>query len=496
MAKILLKNQFMKYSVLFLLFLSSNIVLSQDSAGDWFKIGLLAKSLDEKIRAFETATQLDPNYIEAYYYLGLAYKKQGLYLKAEIALNKAYFTNPYALNDQIKSRISYALGTIYSELGKFDEARASLLAAKELATDSRFRGKISYELGQVYFKLENFEKALFELKVGKNLLPQNADLFDKAIALANEKKIVQEKQNSNLNAEHTARVNQVAKEAVRLDLVQKPVPQRLISPEEAATLSQRNEPNRLVEKTLQKQKVPQDDEKSRTPIQRTNRNQASKAFEKKQQIDRKSKDSGPKIQTTKKALTSPKNDESEIEETYQKGLFALQNGDWPRAVLAFEKIHSINPKYKDIQNKLADAHFNLTKSNLIQNRAIETEDPNILLMVGFVFSMIFIPMLGILIFSPTRRARLYLLQRKYEKAANIYEKLLAKNPGRFRLYPRLADIYLHENRQDEKALQIYKTIIRLNLMTKNNEKIKAILARYYLTQGRSDNEAMILLPKS
>jgi tetratricopeptide (TPR) repeat protein len=323
-------------------------------------------------------------------------------------------------------------------------------------------------------------------------------LFDKVIALANEKKIARVKQNvriSTPNAEPTASVDEVTKNVVKLDLNQNPVPQKLTSPVEAATESQKNEPTGLVQKTSQDPKVQQDDQKSRTPIQRTNRNQVSKAFEQKQQIDPKNKDSDPETRAAKKALTSSKNNESEIEDTYQEGLLALQNDDWPRAVLAFEKIHAINPEYKDVQNKLADAQFNLTKSNLTQNHAIETEEPNILLMVGFAFSIIFLPMLGVLIFSPTRRARLYLLQRKYEKAANIYEKLLSKNPGRFRLYTRLADIYLHENRHDEKALQVYKTIIRLNLMTKNNEKVKAILAHYYLTQGGSDKETRDTIAK-
>ena len=67
-----------------------NMTYAQKSAVDWFQAGMKAPSLDEKVHAFEKVVELDPNYTEGYYYLGIAYKSKQMYPEAEIALNKAY----------------------------------------------------------------------------------------------------------------------------------------------------------------------------------------------------------------------------------------------------------------------------------------------------------------------------------------------------------------------------------------------------------------------
>ncbi|MFQ6115494.1 MAG: tetratricopeptide repeat protein, partial [bacterium] len=175
---------------------SPEILLSQSSAADWYDQGQQAQSIDEKIQAFGNVIRLDPTYIEAYYYLGLAYKMKGELAKAEIALNKAYFKNPYALNNEIKTNILYELGTLYSSLGKLDEAKDALQGAKELSVDKTSKRKACYELGQIYIKVGNYDKALNELNEGIALLPPNAELFEKAINLAEEKKSINDKYNT------------------------------------------------------------------------------------------------------------------------------------------------------------------------------------------------------------------------------------------------------------------------------------------------------------
>ena len=62
---------------------------------DWLQRGLNTPSIDEKILAFKKATELDPNYVEAHFYLGLAYKAKEMYPEAEVQLNKAYFINDF-----------------------------------------------------------------------------------------------------------------------------------------------------------------------------------------------------------------------------------------------------------------------------------------------------------------------------------------------------------------------------------------------------------------
>jgi tetratricopeptide (TPR) repeat protein len=105
-------------------------------------------------------------------------------------------------------------------------------------------------------------------------------------------------------------------------------------------------------------------------------------------------------------------------------------------------------------------------------------------------SAIVLPVFGILLVSPATRARLYLMQGSYSKAAKIYEKLLLKNPGKIKYYPLLANIYLLENRRDKAALKVFETILKLNIYTKKREEINSIMANHYLTQGKTDASAI------
>ncbi|MFQ6114971.1 MAG: tetratricopeptide repeat protein, partial [bacterium] len=175
--------------------------------------------------------------------------------------------------------------------------------------------------------------------------------------------------------------------------------------------------------------------------------------------------------------------------------FALQNGDWHRAVLAFEKVQLLDPHYKDIQNKIADARFHLNRTNLSQIPSGERKSPNTVLMIGLTISGLVLPLVGILVFSPTTRARLYLLSGKNNRAAYIYERLLSKSPGRVKLYPLLADIYLLENRRDERALKVFEMVLRLNLTAKNKPEINSIVANHYLSEGRTDAHAIQIMER-
>ncbi|MFQ5864300.1 MAG: tetratricopeptide repeat protein [bacterium] len=202
-----------------------------------------------------------------------------------------------------------------------------------------------------------------------------------------------------------------------------------------------------------------------------------------------------KIQTVKKVWNDSNNHDMDIEETYQEGVLALQNGDWRQAVLAFEKVILLDPDYKDTQNRIADAQFNLTKSNLSQMPSDERKSPNTIRMIGGTISGLVLLIFGMLIFSPATRARLYLLQGKYHKAAYIYERLLSKDPARVKLYPLLANIYLIEHRQDERALNVYERALRLHPNIQNKEEINSILANHYLAEGRIDANAIQILER-
>ncbi len=546
---------------------------SQTRAADWVKAGLDAAPVDAKIRAFEQAIQLDPNYTEAYYYLGLAYKAAGRFQEAEITLNKAYFKNPYALNNDIKTRILYELGAIYQQLDKNDKAKEALSGAKGLATAASAKGRICYDLGQLYLKEGNITGALAEFREGKALLPQNAKLFDDALALAESKKILDDKYNESLRMMRAERYDDAAallKEVVQSDRHFKDSASQL---EEAIRLAQRskqtkrlaalysqavakaqsgetaeainlfdeivrvdpnfkdaqlqlqelqaqrqarrvettNTPNATNGRRVREETPPANDPPTPTPraepdlheplyqeglsyLQEGNWSLALASFDRLTSIAPNYRDAQALLKSARDSLAQQT--QQEIAALYTEGELALQNGEWRRAAQAFEKIAAVAPDYRDLKNKLADAHFNLNKTSRAPVAPASPALPlSMTTLAGAAAALLILPLVGVMVFSPITRARIFLLQGKYDRAAALYEKMLEKHPGKIKLYPVLANIYLLQNRRDERALKVYETILRLNILTNKREAINSILATHYLNQGRTDMSAIHILEK-
>ncbi|MDZ7267948.1 MAG: tetratricopeptide repeat protein [candidate division KSB1 bacterium] len=182
---------------------------------------------------------------------------------------------------------------------------------------------------------------------------------------------------------------------------------------------------------------------------------------------------------------------------YAAARTAMANEDWGRAILLLEKLRQAAPDDPELAALLAQARVNLT--------LVASELPSVnvagglgsaLFIGGAVTGLILLPLLGFVVFSPEARARFYLLQGKYDAAARIYEKLLQDKPNRVRFYPTLASIYLLAGRRDETALEVYKTVLQLNLTTRNREEINAIVAQAYLSQGVSDTQAIKILEEA
>jgi tetratricopeptide (TPR) repeat protein len=591
-----MQKRLMLFLMLCLFVGASGAAWGQTSAADWFKLGLETPSPDAKIRAFEQVVQLDPNYLEGYYYLGLAYKSKGRWAEAEINLNKAYFKNPFALNNEIKTRILYELGDIYVQLNNLEKAAEALSGAKELANE-KIKGRISYDLGQVYLRQGNILKAITEFQEGKRLWPQNAKIFDEAIVSAEGKKTLDEKYNQSvalLVSERYEDAVNLLTEITKVDPDFKDAAARL---QEALALAQQNtqskklaslylEANRKAERgahaeaiklfsqivrvdpnykdaNVQLQKLQnalaQNSQsnvlenyynRGLDAIQRNSWNEALTALARVARIDNQYRDVQQLLQRVRSELAAQNEGELKlsqlydeataasqagdwqkalaaftalrdrnpnyrdvqtqiqtaretlarlndvrIDSVYESGLLALQNGDWAQAVSIFEKVQRLDPTYKEVQNKLVDARFNLNKIQKPLAPPQPSKRLSLGLVLGSTLSIILLPIFGILFFSPVTRARLYLLQGKYHRAAAIYEQILRKDPGRIKLYPLLANIYLLENRRDERAIKIFEMILKLNILTSRKEEINSIMANHYLLQGRTDMNAIQILEK-
>ena len=580
------------------------MAVGQNSASEWFQIGLSSTTPEQKIRAFERVVALDPNYIEAYFYLGLAYKVKGQLTEAEVALNKAYFKNPYALSKEIKTRILFELADIYKTTGKLEKAKEAFIGARDLAGNNRLKGRIHYELGLIYLDEGDIAGALEELRRGRALLPANAAEFDQAIARAESKRDLVTNYNLALQALNrgdyrraTALLGQVVqadpnfkdareqltraqtlleqdRERARLQTLydqaraklragdrtgatellqrivsadpnfrdaaerlrrlrsqpapQRPAPQRQDSEDagveddyargrralnrgdwsRALSALQRVQAQRPgykdVERLIAEARRNQErEQRVQTLYQQaqalTERGAWSRALEVLQELQSLQpgyRDVAQLLQRTRQALASVEPEEGQIDSLYQAGLRALQNGEWEQAVRAFEQVQVLDATYQDVANRLADARFHLAKqSNGVARKREASSEANGLLWLAVAGVGLVGGPVAFLLFSPALRARLFLLRGKYRQAAKLYEKLLAKNPGRVKYYPLLAEIYLLENRRDEQAIRVFEKVLRLDLYTRHKAEINSLMANHYLTQRRTDPNAIETLER-
>jgi tetratricopeptide (TPR) repeat protein len=176
---------------------------------------------------------------------------------------------------------------------------------------------------------------------------------------------------------------------------------------------------------------------------------------------------------------------------YRTGLAALNRGDWVQAVIAFEKTQLLQPDYRDVAERLAQARVQLEKSG--SRASLAKNSSGLFFFGGVLAALIVVPLAGAFILSPAARARLHLLRGDYAAATKVYENYLSRHPARLKFYPVLANLYLLQSRRDEHAMKIYKAILHFNLATPHREELSVIVAQKYLTEGRTDSDAIEVL---
>jgi tetratricopeptide (TPR) repeat protein len=197
-------------------------------------------------------------------------------------------------------------------------------------------------------------------------------------------------------------------------------------------------------------------------------------------------------QQTRLDADAPATAGDDVDSLYQEALAAHVRGDYATAVATYEKLQTVQPNYRDVPDRLAQAQTSLVHLTVAQPASVSAGRSS-LYVYGAMAVFIAVPLFGFALFSPTVKARLCLLRGDYTAAAQIYERLLARNPQRVKLYPALANLYLLMGRHDERALKVYKTILQLNLATNNRDEITATVGQHYLSEGRTDSDALDVL---
>ncbi|MFQ5630079.1 MAG: tetratricopeptide repeat protein, partial [bacterium] len=233
--------------------------------------------------------------------------------------------------------------------------------------------------------------------------------------------------------------------------------------------------------------------------------QALSAFKKAQTIDPRYEDVAVKIAKVEQKLREQGNDISGIylpKEIHAKkdSLFEIADAmvekqKWHAALNAYEQIRTISPEDVIAIEQIAQlrAKLNVAASQTVQS-GHDGFGKIILFAGGAVAFLIILPLVSAFTFAPTVRMRYFLMVGNLLRAANIIERLLDQNPGRLKLYPILANIYLLNQRRDAKAIKVYRTVARLNLARQNKQAIESMLAQYYMVEsGETDQEALRIL---
>jgi uncharacterized protein YcbK (DUF882 family) len=154
--------------------------------------------------------------------------------------------------------------------------------------------------------------------------------------------------------------------------------------------------------------------------------------------------------------------ENKLTDLYDDALRKISQQDWANAHYILEIIESEKSDYKNTHQLLQ-----LVQANMPSRQGY------LIYWAGGL--MIIITLMGLAIISLDFRAVTFSLFRQYKKAAEIYRRQLEVNPGRLKLYGKLAIAYFKSGRADEEAIRVYAMIEKLNLQCKHKGQIQELL---------------------
>jgi tetratricopeptide (TPR) repeat protein len=190
------------------------------------------------------------------------------------------------------------------------------------------------------------------------------------------------------------------------------------------------------------------------------------AFEKVRRLDPEYREVKSKLAQVERALEVPRQlaadagnaSVTRAQTLYEEALVAMAKEDWMRAVVNLETVQLLQPNYRDVVDRLAQARTQLHAPASAAAESASGDSPMSLALM--LTAVVMLPLLGFLVLSPAMRARYYLLRGDHAAVARIYERMLAKNPQRAKLNPTivttLSNYYLMSGREDEHAQTVHK----------------------------------------
>mgnify|MGYP001806441954 CR=1 FL=1 len=133
-------------------------ISSQKSSSEWYNMGMKSEDVDEKIKLYSKAIELNPEFAMAFHDRGSAFFNSGQYDKAIKDYNKAIELNPeFAL-------VFYNRGLSFFDLGQYDKAIKDYGKAIEMNPKNALafhdRGSSFLNLGQYDKAIKDYGKAI------------------------------------------------------------------------------------------------------------------------------------------------------------------------------------------------------------------------------------------------------------------------------------------------------------------------------------------------
>ncbi len=162
----------------------------------------------EAAETFQKALDLDPDFAEAHFRLGLTYAAQGQKEKAEEEYARAVEAyKKHVRTNQKDADAFFNMGLAYAKLSKHDEAVKALRQAVKIETED---GDMYYELGTELSKIAQYQEAVAAFQKAIDLDPDNyraLEALDKAKEGAERIKVLQKRQEELLKKEAAKRAN-------------------------------------------------------------------------------------------------------------------------------------------------------------------------------------------------------------------------------------------------------------------------------------------------
>lgn len=462
----------------FMIFILVSLAFAQSNnreAARWFNIGLKERNDYQAIEAYKKAIASDPKYIEAMVNLGMRFKRVGDWEQARLYLEQALSKAPDKVNDELRFKIIYEIANIHLRKNDIRAYEKAIQNAKAATQNQNLLATLAHEHGRFLYQNKRYSEAIRELKFGLQNNPANPENFENLIALAEKEQQLDDlflQAKSSKSDRDTKQRLHAANQGMASKTTKAVVERYYLNGLEAM-----NDGNYL---------------------------RALASFQKAFEIDDQYKNLAEKIMEAENKLRESSLDNSvdhsneiavKIDSLYQSGQDYMQKNQWQKALAVFEQILAISPGDSTAIEYIPLIRTKLDLASNVTSASDSRDLIRVILLAGGAFAvLVVLPMVGAFAASPTVRVRYYLMIGNLIRAARVIERLLEQNPGRLKLYPILANVYLLGGRNDERAIKIYRTVMQLNLAKQNKQAINAILEQYYMIEsGENDQDAIDIL---